>query len=124
MPEPLSIISQNKRETVRRSSAFGTHGEMLAAEFIEREGYRIVMANFKAPIGRNSKGVQVTGEIDLIALDGETVCFIEVKTRRSEQRFDVVSVVMEKGLEPRVELTRGFWSEGKFKKPNWNHQIW
>jgi putative endonuclease len=158
MAELLSIISQNKRETVRGSSAFGAHGEILAAEFIEREGYRIVMANFKAPIGRNSKGVQVTGEIDMIALDGEILCFIEVKTRRSEdfggplsavdlrkqrqitrtarvykrlfglaetkQRFDVVSVVMEKGLEPRVEITRGFWSEGKFKKPNWNHQIW
>jgi len=158
MAELLSITSQNKRETVRRSSAFGTRGEILAAEFIEREGFRIVMANFKAPIGRNSKGVQVTGEIDLIALDGETVCFIEVKTRRSEnfggplsavdlrkqrqitrtarvykrlfglveikQRFDVVSVILEKGLKPQIELYRGFWSEGKFKKPNWNHEIW
>jgi len=158
MAEFLSITSQNKREPARHSSVMGTRGETLAAEFIEREGYRIVMANFKAPIGRNSKGVQVTGEIDLIALEGETVCFIEVKTRRSEdfggplsavdlqkqrqitrtarvykrlfglfeikQRFDVVSVVLEKGSEPRIELHRGFWTEGKFKKPSWNHEIW
>ena len=158
MAELLSIISQNKRDPTRRSSVMGTRGEMLAAEFIEREGYRIVMANFKAPIGRNSKGVQVTGEIDIIALDGDTVCFIEVKTRRSEDfggplsavdlrkqrqitrtarvykrlfglfemghRFDVVSIVLEKGLEPKIELRRGFWSENKFKKPVWNNEIW
>jgi putative endonuclease len=158
MAEFLSIISQDKREGVARSSAFGTRGEILAAEFIEREGYQIVMANFKAPVGRNSKGVQVTGEIDLIARDGEILCFIEVKTRRSEdfggplsavdlrkqrqitrtarvykrifglsdvkQRFDVVSVVLERGLEPRIELARGFWTESRFRKNSWNHEIW
>jgi putative endonuclease len=158
MAELLSIISQDKREAVARSSWFGMRGEILAAEFVAREGYQVVMANFKAPVGRNSKGVQVTGEIDLIARDGETLCFIEVKTRRSEdfggplsavdlrkqrqitrtarvykrifglidikQRFDVVSVILEKDLDPRIELSRGFWTEGKFKKTTWNHEIW
>ncbi len=158
MPELLSVINQNKRPTAIGSSAMGVRGEELAAEFIKREGYRSVMANFKAPIGRNSKGVQVTGEIDLIALDGDTLCFVEVKTRRSRDfggplsavdlrkqrqitrtarvykrlfgvfemkyRFDVVTVILEKGLEPEIELKRGFWSESKFKKPVWNADIW
>jgi putative endonuclease len=43
------------------------------------------VTNFKVPIGRNSKGVAVTGEIDIIALDGEKLCFVEVKTRRSDE---------------------------------------
>src|SRR6476646_12063063 len=65
--------------------SLGDRGERLAAEFLADNGYRLVVSNFKVPVGRNSKGVQVTGEIDLIALDGETLCFIEVKTRRSEE---------------------------------------
>ena len=152
MSELPSIIPQNT--STRSTRPLGEKGERLAAAFLEREGYRIVMSNFTAPVGRNSRGVQVTGEIDLIALDGETLCFIEVKTRRSEEiagplanvnlrkqrqiartakvyrrifglqempyRFDVVSVLMEKGLAPRLELYRGFWSEAKFKKRKWN----
>jgi putative endonuclease len=85
MSEVLSIISQDNRSHVTRTSAVGIRGEKLAAEFIKLAGFRIVMSNFKAPIGRNSRGVTVTGEIDLIALEGETLCFIEVKTRGSEE---------------------------------------
>ena len=153
MSEVLSIISQNKLDDASRTSAVGERGELLAAEFIERQGFKIVMTNFKVPVGRNSKGVQVTGEIDIIALEADTLCFIEVKTRRSEEfagplanvnlrkqrqiartarvykrmfgltqmqhRFDAVAVVTEKGLAPRIELFRAFWTEAKFKKRSW-----
>src|SRR5829696_6168992 len=85
MSDILTIIQEDKRATRQITSQLGERGESLAVDFLERSGYRIVVANFKVPVGRNSKGVQVTGEIDIIALDGETLCFIEVKTRRSEQ---------------------------------------
>lgn len=81
MAEDLSIITQNKRPAVRSSTVVGEKGERLAAEFLEKNGYRIVLANFKVPVGRNSNGAEVTGEIDIIALDGDTLCFVEVKTR-------------------------------------------
>jgi putative endonuclease len=71
----------------------GREGELLAAEFLEQNGYRIVLTNFKVPVGRNSKGVQVTGEIDIVALDDETLCFIEVKTRRSEDFTPAITAV-------------------------------
>lgn len=81
MAEDLSITSQNKRPAVRTPTLVGEKGERLAAEFLEKNGYRIVLANFKVPVGRNSNGAEVTGEIDIIALDGDTLCFVEVKTR-------------------------------------------
>jgi putative endonuclease len=66
-----------------QSSSLGQFGETAAARFLERRGCRLVLANFKAPVGRNRLGVSVTGEIDLIVLDGDVLCFTEVKTRSS-----------------------------------------
>ncbi len=73
--------------------SLGRRGETLAAEYLIKNGYRLVVSNFKVPVGRNSKGVQVTGEIDIIALDGEILCFIEVKTRRSDDFTPVITNV-------------------------------
>jgi len=65
------------------SRILGEQGEELAARYLESCGYAIVAANFKVPIGRNLNDAAVTGEIDLIALDGDVLCFVEVKTRSS-----------------------------------------
>ncbi|MEQ1762250.1 MAG: YraN family protein [Pyrinomonadaceae bacterium] len=82
MSESLVLLEEDIRPAVTSKRATGDRGEHLAAEFLEKNGYRIVMANFEAPIGRNSREVQVIGEIDIVALDGETLCFVEVKARR------------------------------------------
>ena len=81
----------------------GERGEKIAAEFLAANGYRIVFTNFKVPIGRNSKGVARSGEIDIIALDGETLCFIEVKTRRSEEFTPAITSV---DARKRIQITR------------------
>src|SRR5436190_14431805 len=62
----------------------GARGEALAIELLKQKGYRIVAANFSLPIGRNTRDVIVNAEIDLVAYDGTTLCFIEVKTRTSD----------------------------------------
>ncbi|MCK4660462.1 MAG: YraN family protein [Phycisphaerae bacterium] len=46
-------------------------GEKLSARFLRRQGYRIVIRNYVCPVG----------EIDLVALDGQSLVFVEVKTR-------------------------------------------
>ena len=93
MSEILSIIDKDNGTQPSSTSALGELGENLALEFLVTNGYRIVVANFKVPVGRNSKGVSVTGEIDIIALEGETLCFIEVKTRRSDDFIPVIAAV-------------------------------
>jgi putative endonuclease len=64
--------------------ALGKLGESLASEFLEGSGYRLVMANFSSPVGRTLGGRAVSAEIDLVAYESATLCFIEVKTRRSD----------------------------------------
>jgi putative endonuclease len=50
----------------------GDRGERMAARFLRRQGMRILMRGYTAH----------HGEIDLIARDGDTLVFVEVKTRR------------------------------------------
>ena len=85
MSETLFPILEDKRSLKRNSSRVGQIGEELAARFLQKEGYRLVAANFKTPVGRNRRGAQVTGEVDLIALDADVLCFVEVKTRSSDE---------------------------------------
>jgi putative endonuclease len=61
----------------------GKLGEAYAAAYLEQLGYRLVAANFTLPVGRNLRGVVVNAEIDLVAYDQNTLCFVEVKTRAS-----------------------------------------
>lgn len=49
----------------------GRAGEDFAARYLEDLGCRILERNFRCRYG----------EIDIIALDGSTICFVEVKTR-------------------------------------------
>ena len=49
----------------------GRAGEEQAARFLTARGWRILEKNYAAPCG----------EIDLIALDGKTLVFVEVKAR-------------------------------------------
>jgi len=65
-------------------SSLGQTGESYAAAYLDQLGFRLVAANFTLPVGRNLRGAIINAEIDLIAYDGDTLCFIEVKTRASD----------------------------------------
>ncbi len=49
----------------------GKTGETIAAKYLSSKGYRILERNWRIP----------TGEIDIICQHGDTVVFVEVKTR-------------------------------------------
>lgn len=50
---------------------FGKRGEDEAARYLEKRGYKVIAANYRCRLG----------EIDIIATDGDTLVFVEVKTR-------------------------------------------
>lgn len=55
-------------------AALGPRGENAAAKFLRNRGYRIITRNFRTDLG----------EIDIIARDGNTLVFVEVKTRADD----------------------------------------
>src|SRR5262249_30697439 len=66
--------------------ALGSYGEVRALEFLKLvERYRIVAINYRIPLGRGASGRKITAEIDIIGYDGDTLVFVEVKTRSSEE---------------------------------------
>jgi putative endonuclease len=57
----------------RRPHTLGLRGEALAERFLRRRGYKIVARGHR----------DLLGELDLVAIQGRTIVFVEVKTRRS-----------------------------------------
>ncbi len=86
-------LSEHKHSDRPNTSLIGERGEELAAHYLIRRGFRLVAANFKVPIGRNIRGAAVTGEIDIIALENKTLCFVEVKTRSSAEYAAPLSAI-------------------------------
>ena len=60
--------SENKRQ-------IRTAYEQLAAAYLMEQGYEIVTLNYRIR----------TGEIDIVAKDGEYLCFVEVKYRSDDR---------------------------------------
>lgn len=55
--------------------SIGKIGEEMAVQFLSKNGYNILDKNIKAPFG----------EIDIIAEKDNCVCFVEVKSRKTEK---------------------------------------
>jgi putative endonuclease len=54
----------------------GDFGERVAAAHLEAKGYRVIDRNFRV----------AEAELDVVAMDGETLVFVEVRTRRGGER--------------------------------------
>jgi len=67
-------MGNSERADQRFSPNLGTRGETLACTLLKEKGYKIIERNFKTPIG----------EIDIVAREGQTLVFVEVKTRGSK----------------------------------------
>lgn len=82
--------------------SLGSQGEDIAIRFLKKKGMRILARNYKTPYG----------EIDIIAREGNTIVFIEVKTRTTNsfgQPVEAISGRKQKtlGLVALHYLTNG-----------------
>jgi putative endonuclease len=70
------------------SRLLGDRGERQAARHLRQQGFRILARGY-----RTSRG-----EIDLIARDGETLVFVEVKSRRQGEPAEAVTLEKQRRL--------------------------
>lgn len=59
----------------KRTDLFGKRAEEIASEILKENGYKIIEKNFHSRFG----------ELDIVALEGETLVFVEVKARTSRK---------------------------------------
>lgn len=78
---------------VNRAQQFGIDSEKAAEVLLKHAGYRIVTRNYRNAIG----------EIDIIAREGQTIVFVEVKARRSPRFGSAKTAVTP---QKRARLTR------------------
>jgi len=88
-----------------RARRFGLRAETIALFWLILRGYRILGRNFSIP----------SGEIDLIAQRGRTICFVEVKARSTlAEAQSAITEQKRRRIEraARQWITRNRWSVG------------
>ncbi|HHW00039.1 MAG TPA: YraN family protein [Clostridiaceae bacterium] len=94
--------------------AFGSSGEQRAIEYLKSSGYEIITVNYR--YGR-------LGEIDIIARDGEYICFVEVKTRSSTAYGTPAEAVTRRKQDRIKKLAQIFISQNSLYDINMRFDI-
>ncbi|HZK01310.1 MAG TPA: YraN family protein [Anaerovoracaceae bacterium] len=92
------------------NTRLGKMGEAKAILYLEREGYMIVSQNYKCKFG----------ELDIIAMEGETLVAIEVKTRRTLTFGMPCESITEK---KKRHISRAFTHFAKYNQINMDMRI-
>ena len=78
---------------------FGNKGEDIAVELLKENGYKIIERNFSGKFG----------EIDIVAQDGPTLVFVEVKTRK-DLRYGMPQEAVTKSKLYKIKKTAEYYS--------------
>jgi putative endonuclease len=78
--------------------ARGEAGERAAQRWLRRRGFEVVEVNFRSR----------RGEIDVIAIEGSCLCFIEIKAR-SSQRFGSPLEAVQERKQRRIARAAGIY---------------
>lgn len=90
-----------------RRSELGRRGEQLAAEHFVRRGFQIVERNYRTR----------WGELDIVAFDGQTLAFCEVKTRRAPAGGANPLEAVRSTKRSRVRRMAGSWLIERTDRP-------
>jgi putative endonuclease len=92
----------------------GQHGEEVAADYLRQQGYAILARNWRCP----------AGEVDIVAREGETLAFVEVRTRRAGGRLGTPeeSVTLRKQARM-VEVAQTYLQEAGLDDAAWRIDV-
>lgn len=91
----------------------GQQGEAVARRYLERQGYAFREANYRCP----------HGEIDLVFQDGDTLVFVEVKTRRGRALGTPEESVTARKRQKLQEVAETYLQEHENLPPQWRIDV-
>src|SRR4026207_2560061 len=91
----------------RTTIEVGATGEDRAADYLVRQGYKIVERNYRSKLG----------ELDVIARDGGVLVFVEVRSRRSAEFGNALDAV---NWHKRKKVTRVAMNYLAYRKPRFD----
>lgn len=92
-----------------RRKELGKLGESLAAQRLEAQGYRIRDRNWRT----------TEGEVDIIAEEGDTIVFVEVKARRSRQFGLPEEAMTKKKRQSLIKAALAYLDTNHIQEANW-----
>lgn len=91
----------------------GQRGEELAAVYLAGKGYTIITRNWRCAIG----------ELDLIATDGQTLVFVEVRARRGGHLGAAEESITPAKQTRLIELAQTYLQETGVPHPSWRIDV-
>ena len=103
----MSPVEKSGLEAFERGQhtrARGTAAEDRGVVWLETRGYQVIERNVETP----------AGEIDVVALDGDVLCFVEIKARATRSHGPAVAAVDRRkqariGRAAALYLARSAW---------------
>jgi ribonuclease HII len=103
---------QAERPSDGRSN-LGRLGEGVAAQYLEERGYVICEMNYRCAVG----------EIDIVALDGECLAFVEVRTRKSTMFGSPEESITSAKKEKLIEVAETYLQERQSRPLDWRIDV-
>jgi putative endonuclease len=91
----------------------GQQGETLAAEYLKQKGYAIVTTNWRCR----------EGELDIIARQGASLVFIEVRTRRAENNEAAFASILPNKQKRLIAAIHCYLNQHDLETSDWRLDV-
>jgi putative endonuclease len=95
------------------STELGRQGETIAAQALETHGYVVVDRNWRCPVG----------EVDIVAREGDTWVFVEVKLRQGHDYGSPEEAITQAKRDRLLQLAQNYLAEHDLSDVSWRIDV-
>lgn len=109
----FTVLSNQHMTNSKPTQPFGRYGEQLVVTYLQNNGYQIVETNWRCSIG----------EIDIVAQKENTLVFVEVRSRHTENTEQSFESVNKRKQTKLAALANKYIDVHKLDEVNWRIDV-